>query len=190
MRRQLMAIPLGVVLLFSLVGLGQGQGVGIVKITDFDAAAFELPEGLAIDARGNMYVAMAPTGEIKRVTPDGTVSTFARLPAPEGEGPVLAGLRFSDAGELYAALGSHRPGTQGIWRISADGARQELFAPMELDTLPNDIQFWNGELYVSESIFGNIWKFTRQGQAILWKADPLMVGDPDFVVVFPSAPTG
>jgi len=152
-------------LVLLLAALVQAQGNRVSTILDLDPAAFELPEGLAADANGNLYFGLAPTGEIRRVTPSGAVSSVAQLPVPQEQGLFLAGLRFNAAGELFAGLASNVAGTHGIWRLSADGSRQALFAPMPLGTLPNDIQFWQGEMYASESIGGGIWKFTAGGQA-------------------------
>src|SRR5437762_3424793 len=35
------------------------------------------PESIAIDKEGNTYVAMFPTGEVRKIAPDGTQSTLA-----------------------------------------------------------------------------------------------------------------
>jgi len=115
---------------------------------------------------------------------------FAQLPVPQEQGLYLVGLRFNAAGDLFAGLASNVPGTHGIWRLSPDGSRQALFGPMPVGTLPNDIQFWQGEMFVSDSIGGGIWKFTPGGQALLWKSDPLLLGDPEFVAGLPIGANG
>lgn len=44
------------------------------------AARFDSPAGLAVDSSGNVYVADAKQDTIRRITPDGTVTTVAGLP--------------------------------------------------------------------------------------------------------------
>src|SRR5438067_10060764 len=41
------------------------------------AASFELPEGMAVDSTGNIYVADTDVSTIRKITPGGVVSTFA-----------------------------------------------------------------------------------------------------------------
>src|SRR5262249_13367792 len=49
-------------------------------VASFAPAALETPESVAFDHHGAAYVTLALTGEIRRVAPDGTQSTFAILP--------------------------------------------------------------------------------------------------------------
>jgi len=169
--------------------LVHAQGNRVATVIQLDPTVGELPEGLAADTNGNLYFGLAPTGEIRRLTPSGVVSTLAQLPVPDDGGPHLIGLRFN-AGQLFAAVFSGVAGTHGIWRLSPDGSQQALFAPMPLDTLPNDIQFWQGDMFVSDSLGGAIWKFTPGGQPFLWMSDPLLLGSPDFPLGLPIGANG
>jgi sugar lactone lactonase YvrE len=77
-------------------------------------ARFQGPIGIALDGAGMMYVADPVDGVIRRVTPDGSVSTIAGAPGVKGSiDGVGAGARFSSpsgiavdgAGNLYVTDG-------------------------------------------------------------------------------------
>jgi streptogramin lyase len=72
-------------------------------------AMFSIPSGLAVDPSGTVYVSDTGNSRIRKVTPGGTISTFAMLDSP------LA-LALNSAGNLYAS--SNRTLIQ---RIAPDG---------------------------------------------------------------------
>ncbi len=155
-----------------------GSISGIKTVVEFNATASEAPENLAVDDHGNIYVSLALTGEIKKVTPEGQVSTFAKLPSP-GTG-FMTGLTFDRSGDLYVAFASF-DSNHGVWRVSKDGKETKLFAALTVngrpDGLPNDLKFdKKGNLYVSDFIGGKVWKIDRKGIVNTWKADPLLMG--------------
>ena len=59
-----------------VAGLGNGAGAG---------ALFNQPRGLMVDGAGNVFVADTGNGALRKIAPDGTVSTLA-LMAPAGGG--------------------------------------------------------------------------------------------------------
>lgn len=75
------------------------------------AALFNNPGEMAIDAAGNIYIADENNNVIRKVTPGGTVSTFAGTGIPGfADGPVATatfyqptGLVFDPAGNLYVS---------------------------------------------------------------------------------------
>jgi sugar lactone lactonase YvrE len=90
---------------------------GTAGVAGFDdgvggAALFNRPEGLAIDAGGNLYVADTGNSVIRKVSAGGTVSTFAGLPTvaglEDGVGTFALlnqprSLALDSAGNLYVA---------------------------------------------------------------------------------------
>jgi sugar lactone lactonase YvrE len=72
------------------------------------AAKFFGPEGVAVDAAGNGYVADAQNATIRRITPDGTVSTFAGKAGVRGasDGPVSTALFHTPVGVAVDSSGT------------------------------------------------------------------------------------
>jgi len=94
-------------------------------------ASFYLPAGIAIDGQGTLYVADCYNNMIRKISPDGTVSTLAGKPAPrgkknngakDGKGPLATfnhpfGIAVDKHGVVYVA----DVGNQMIRKITPDG---------------------------------------------------------------------
>jgi sugar lactone lactonase YvrE len=156
--------------------------VPLRTVATFDPTANELPEGLAVDKTGNLYVGFAFTGEIRKIAPDGTKTTVATLPVGQG---LLLGLAVDGPGEVYAALGSFDPATHGVWEVTPEGSAHRL-AALDPSGLPNALAFDDlGNLYASDSFLGVIWRIPRGSHnADLWVQDPLLAGDPESGIGF------
>jgi sugar lactone lactonase YvrE len=104
--------PDGVVTIFAgkIGELGSVDGVGT-------AARFNRPNGLAIDRSDNLYVAGNEADDVRKITPDGTVTTLA---AKLGIEP--SGIALDDAGNVYTG------GWAGnvLLKIAPDGTVTEL----------------------------------------------------------------
>ena len=87
-----------------------GNGIGNVNGKG-TGASFHYPAGMAADASGNIYIADGENNLIRKMTPDGTVTTFAgsgNNAHADGTGTgasfrVPWGLAFDAAGNLYVA---------------------------------------------------------------------------------------
>lgn len=94
----------------TLAGLPGAHGHADGKGTQ---ARFAAPSGVAVDRDGNVYVSDTQDATVRRITPDGDVTTVLGaatpegLPAPGGPGTIgltrPAGMAFDDAGNLYVA---------------------------------------------------------------------------------------
>jgi sugar lactone lactonase YvrE len=126
----------------------------------------QLPESIAIDSRGTMYLSLFPLGEILKIAPDGTQSVFATFPS----GSMSLGVRLDSAGNLYVAVAG-----SGVWRVPARGGTPVEIAPVP--GLPNGLVFdRQGNLYVSDSLGGAIYRIARDGSVALWSDSPLLAG--------------
>ena len=152
--------PSGVVttLAGNSAGLADASGV---------AAKFSNPAGLTMDASGTLYVADEFNNAIRRVTPDGTVTTLAgggSSGSADGTGTsaqfnLPKGLTIDRSGNLYVSeIGSHvirkvtpsgvvttlAGGSEGYADGLGSAARFDYPAGLALDA--------NGYLYISDSI--------------------------------------
>jgi hypothetical protein len=143
------------------------------------------PEGIAVDTTGGLYVGNRRVvngllfSEILKMDVDGTVSTFASLPASVSVGPLgtsgVLGLTIDRHGTVYAALVTFEASTHGVWRISADGSALLRLAGSEQILFPNGLTFDAKEtLYVTDSLAGAVWRFVGDAAGTLWLQDELL----------------
>jgi SMP-30/Gluconolactonase/LRE-like region len=125
----------------------------------------DLPESIAIDHQGNMYIGLPFASKVLKVSPVGTQSTVATFSAST----LPLGVRLDSAGDVFVAVvGS------GVWEVPAGGS---------LTQLVNQPGFWNGlafdhrgNLFVSESHGGAIWRISKDGGFSMWSASSLLQG--------------
>lgn len=152
------------------------DAASLETVVEFDAAANELPEGIVIDDENNIYVSLARTAEIRKITPAGESTSFATLPSP-GDGNTT-GLALDASGKLYAARGGSEDEANGVYVVSADGTEVERFFASEAGTFPNALVFdATGDLFVTNSFGGLIWRVDPEGNAEVWVEDDLLASE-------------
>jgi hypothetical protein len=168
-------------------------------IVRFDASKLEAPESIAIDSADNKYVSLALTGEIRKIAPNGTQSTFATLPlgAPPltlcdpgtPQQPALLGcLAFDHEDNLYAVLDSCDLASRGVWKLDRSGAAR-LLATVPMDALIDGIAYHRHQLYVTDANLGLVWRVPADGDgspAEVWSDDPLLKPSPNHVFPGPN----
>lgn len=104
---------------------GRAGQAGSIDGTGSDAR-FDAPRGVAVDRNGNLYVACYESNNIRKITPDGVVTTLAGIPgelgSKDGTGSAArfhtpVGMAVDDNGNVYVGdLANH-----AIRRITPDG---------------------------------------------------------------------
>ena len=158
----------------------------VSTIVEFDPAAGELAEGVAVDKTGNVFVSLAPLGQLMKVAPDSTQpELFGSVPGVDAASDLgLLGLAVDARGDVYGAVVS--ADAQGIWRFDRrTGAAERLPGTDEIG-FPNGLAFdKRGNLYVTSSsegvspagaLLGGIWRISRDGSVERVLVDAVLGG--------------
>jgi sugar lactone lactonase YvrE len=162
---------------------GQGGGSSAVPetIAGFDATKGEFVEGLDYH-KGTAYVGVVFTGAVFTVdVTTKAVKPFGNVPPYGQNEAAFVGIAVGPDGLLYGALNAFAPGpVTGIYQFPQNGGQAKLFATDLQMKFGNDIRFGAaGELYVSDSMAGVIWKISKDGLIVTkWAEDPLLAPDP------------
>jgi sugar lactone lactonase YvrE len=155
----------------------------------FNPAYGQLPESITADDAGNLYFSMG--GTLQKYTTDHQVVQLATIPVPVQQGAATLGVKVGPEGYIYMAVASFNPALSvaSVWRVSPDGQDVSQFVALPGDSIPNDLVFDpQGNLYLTDSAKGQIWKIDQAGNATVWLADPLLLGNPSSPVA--GAPLG
>lgn len=147
----------------------------VTTVATFDPTQGQLPEGIAVDKEGNIYVGFFPTGQILKITPQGEQSIFATLDVSGAVfGGGMVGFALDEEGNLYVCNATGVASTHGIWKVDRNGASRRI-AALDPTGFPNDLVFdKDGNLFVTDSYLGEIWKVSKIGEAKVWLQDPLL----------------
>lgn len=163
-------------------------GDQVETVVEFDPMLGETPESVAVGFHGEIYVSLALTGEIRRIDPDGTQSTFAMIPLgpPSGCAGPLPGLITALAldlfGNVYVGANACDPDNRGIWRITPSGSAKRI-AALPTTSVANGIAIRAGRVYAADSAQPVIWRASTFGNgapAEIWTEDPLLADNDPF----------
>ena len=150
------------------------------------SAATELPEGIAVDRRGNLYASLGPPffvgggyGAVVRIAPDGSRRTLVELP----DGPAPAGIVVDRSFRVAFAVPDPGGPDVGVYRVRRGGGAERI-AGTDAMAVPNGLALGpRGALFVTDSALGQIWRIPRRArvghggeEADSWLSHPLLAG--------------
>ncbi|MFE9357586.1 NHL repeat-containing protein [Streptomyces olivaceoviridis] len=178
-------------LVASLAALG-GQALaadsaltGVHIVRHLDLAAGEQPENLTVERDGSLDLTMSFARSVERLTPDGHLTTLATLPAPpDGTDVPLIGRAFvggivqAPDGTRYVTYAAGTDALTGVWQLPRHGAPRRV-AALPAAAVPNGLALHRGQLYVSDSALGAVWRVPLGGgTATIWSQSPELAGAP------------
>jgi sugar lactone lactonase YvrE len=102
-RRLIAAVIVGCAVLITLTANAEYKAWVLAKFDD-------TPEGLAVDAAGNIYTALFHTGKIMKITPNGTQELVAVVPSEKDAGKGWAiGIDLDKDNNIYVAYKANSP---------------------------------------------------------------------------------
>jgi sugar lactone lactonase YvrE len=158
-----------------------GEVQPLLTVQDYGAFTGAWFEGVATGRNGSIYTSEQCTGDVYRLRPNGEKKVIARIPYGVTNDPDCTvagtlGLAVSEDGDVWVVVISWMPESHGIWRVHRNGTA-ELAVPLSPEDVPvpNAIGFDpDGNLYITESIIGAIWKARPGGPAELWLQHDLL----------------
>ncbi|MFN0089264.1 MAG: SMP-30/gluconolactonase/LRE family protein [Acidimicrobiales bacterium] len=176
---------LAAVLAFLLAAFGSAETAAASTrsstrtIVAFDPDAGQLPEGVAVDNVGNVFVSLSPLGQLVRVAPGAQAAEPFGAVSGLLEGDIgLIGLAVDAPGNVYGAVMSMNPQARGVWRFDRRTGSEVRVPGTENMVFPNSIAFdRRGTMYITDIVLGAVWRVRPGGVAESWLVHPLLAGD-------------
>jgi sugar lactone lactonase YvrE len=159
----------------------------------FDESAGQNPEGIALDRTGDVFVSISPLGDLWKIRAGTTTpQPFGHV---DGIVPVrdfgLIGLAVDVFGNVYGAVQSADPAANGVWRFDRRTGDATRLPGSNAIGIANGLAFdHRGNLYVTDSAAGAIWRIPWDGSASVWLQDPALTGDGSLQLGVPLGANG
>ncbi|NNL47658.1 MAG: hypothetical protein HKO76_04765, partial [Acidimicrobiia bacterium] len=138
----------------------------------FDESAGQAPEGIAVDKTGNIFVSIAPLGQLWKIAPGSdTPEVFGTISGidPSAGDLGMLGLATDAQGNVYAGVQSSNAAANGVWVFDRKSGAATRIEGSENVALANDLAFdKRGNLYITDSILGAIWRLPKRGTLAPW----------------------
>jgi hypothetical protein len=147
-------------------------------VAHFSLSAGQTPEDIALEPDAAVDASFAKADQVARVTRGGHIDVLGQLPA-SGSCPVLgfpvsAGIARAADGTIYVIDCTGNADT-GVWRLR-DGSAPVQIAPLPANSFPNDMALdgRTGDLYITDSLLGVVWKVPTRGGPSVWATGPTL----------------
>lgn len=159
----------------------------IQTVALFDSTVLDTPENIVFDRHGNGYVNMSLTGEIVKLGPNGSHTSFAQLPLGVpltpcgGLFPAMGAMALDDQDNaIYTTLNPCESQNHGVWKVSLANGAMQMVAHFPDGALINGIVIVGNKLFVADSELSVIWTVAKSGGTPkVWLDHPLLAADPD-----------
>lgn len=179
LRRGAIAILAAGTILAVPIAPAHAQG-DVTVIATFDESAGQNPEGIALDRTGDVFVSVSPLGDLWKIPAGSTTpEPFGHLDGiVPGRDFGLLGLAVDVFGNVYGAAQSADPAVDGVWRFDRTTGAATRLPGTGAIAIPNGLAFdTRGNLFVTDSAAGAIWRIPWGGSASIWLQDPALSGD-------------
>jgi sugar lactone lactonase YvrE len=180
-RRSISVLALGVATsLLMLVSPSTAAAANVEVVASFSEQAGQDPEGLTIDKAGDTFVSMSGLGQLWKFPAGSTTpAIFGSIPGiVPGQDFGLLGLATDATGNVYGAVQAASSDANGVWRFDRATGEATRLAGTSAIMIANGLTFdKRGNLYITDSRLGAIWRVPPGGAAEIWLQDPLLTGD-------------
>jgi sugar lactone lactonase YvrE len=168
------------------------RAVSVERLATFDHEAGQLSEGVAVAQNGDVYASLSPLGQLVRVTAGSDEPEVVGSLDGLAEGDFgLIGLAVGPDGAVYGGVFSSVPELTGVWRFDVEGGDAERVAGTGEIGIANEPAFDDdGNMYVSDTIAGAVWRVPPGGEAEPWISHPLLEGTGEEGFGFPIGANG
>jgi len=162
-------------------------------LVTFDESAGQNPEGIALDRTADVFVSVSPLGDVWKVPAGSTTpQPFGHVDGiTPGSDFGLLGLAVDVFGNVYGAVQSADPAANGVWRFDRRTGHATRLPGTAAIGIPNGLAFdHRGNLFVTDSAAGAIWRIPWGGSAAIWLQNPTLTGDGSLQLGVPLGANG
>lgn len=174
----------------ALIAPGPATAAGHAEtLLSFSFDAGELPEGVTVDKQGNVYFPFSPLGQVwKLAKGESEPEIFGQIDGLVPGDFGILGMTVDRTGNLVIGVGAADPNVNGVWMLDRDSGEAHRLPGTSVIGLANDVAYdLRGNLYVTDTVAGAVWRIPQGGALEVWVQDPLLEG---VGILIPGIPIG